>query len=126
MSGLQASAITYLGEFHSNENRPRFVTLTAMFMPLGTAFQPFLALLIMPMEWRFNFLGLVYAPWRLYMLLSSSIMIFSFISMMRLPESPKFLLSVGKKSEAMEVLRTLYSINKGVPKAVRHILCVCV
>lgn len=118
MSGVQASAISYLGEFHSNENRPRFVTLAAMFFPLGTAFQPFLAIFIMPMTWRFSFIGLQIAPWRLYILLSSVIIIFTFFSMMCLPESPKFLLAIGRKSEAMESLKIAYSINKGLPKEV--------
>lgn len=32
------------------------------------------------------------------------------------PESPKFLMSQGRNDEALEVLKTMYSLNKGEPR----------
>lgn len=115
VSGLQASAISYLGEFYSNSRRAKFVTFAAAFLPTATAFQPLLALGTLPMTWRFSIGTLVYAPWRLHILLGSCIMIFPFVSLLFLPESPKFLLAMGKKEAALEGLRFVYQKNTGKP-----------
>lgn len=115
VSGLQAAAISYLGEFYSNSRRAKFVTFAAAFLPTATAFQPLLALGTLPMTWRFSIGSLVYAPWRLHILLGSCIMIFPFVSLLFLPESPKFLIAMAKKDKALEGLCWLYHKNTGRP-----------
>lgn len=112
---MQASAISYLGEFYSNSTRPKFVTFAAAFLPTATAFQPLLALGTLPMTWRFSMGTLVFAPWRLHILLGSCIMIFPFVSLLFLPESPKFLIAMGKKEAGIEALRWVYEKNTGAP-----------
>lgn len=32
---------------------------------------------------------------------------------MRLPESPKYLLAIGKKDEALDILKKMFALNKG-------------
>lgn len=115
VSGLQASAISYLGEFYCNSSRAKFVTLAAAFLPTATAVQPLLALGTLPMRWQFSIGELVYAPWRLHILLSSCIMIFPFVALLFLPESPKFLIAMGKKEAAIAGLRWVYQKNTGDP-----------
>lgn len=45
--------------------------------------------------------------------------IFSFVSSIGfsfMPESPKYLMSIGKNKRAMDVFRTVYRMNTGRPK----------
>lgn len=38
------------------------------------------------------------------------------VLMYKLPESPKFVLNEGKEEETLDILKTVYSINKRCPK----------
>lgn len=119
ISGIQSAAISYLGEFLTKSNRAIFVTLAAAFLPLATAYQPLLAKLIMPYMWRYDWNHMTFEPWRLYMLINTSLILFTFPSMMLLPEGPKFLLLLGKKAEAIDVLRRVYVRNtRNLPEVV--------
>lgn len=89
-----------------------------MGMTVSVVYQSLVALVLLPMRWEYEFLGILYTPWRMYLLMSSVIMAIAFVVMMFLPESPKFLLAQGKDKEALEVLRTMYAINTGKPKEV--------
>lgn len=107
-----------MGEFHSDKTREKFLTLGAMGMTVSVLYQSLVGLVLLPMEWEFELLGIQYTPWRMYLLMSSVIMALAFTVMMYLPESPKFLLATGKNKEALDVLRTIYAINTGKPKEV--------
>lgn len=122
ISGAQASAISYLGEFHCNKNRARYVTFASMFTPVSAIYQPIMGLLVMPMTWRYQVFGLLYTPWRLYTLLSSLIQATAFIALLFLPESPKFMLAMGKPDEALAILKKVYAVNTGKTKEVRKIV----
>lgn len=83
-----------------------------MFMPACFVFLPSLAWIIIPMEWEFTLLDeFKVSPWRLYLLLSSLLNGINFICLYQFPESPKFLLSINRKEETLNVLRRMYSIN---------------
>lgn len=114
VSGVQAATYSYIGEFHSNETRTKAVSFVAMFMPACFIYLPILAWCIMPMNWElyfFNYLKIT--PWRFYLFCSSLINGINLFFLWRMPESPKFLLSINKKSETMVVLKTMYSMNTG-------------
>lgn len=119
ISGVQASAISYLGEFHCNENRAKYVTLAAMCTSMSAIYQPLMGLFVMPMPWQFEIFGLLYTPWRMYILISSLINAIAFGLLMFLPESPKFMLAMGKPDEALAILRRVYATNTGKPQEVR-------
>ena len=105
--------MSYLGEFHCNKNRAKYVSLVTVFGAITGLIQPILGLFIITMEWKFVlFHGyFVYAPWRLYMLILSSLSLICFILINFLPESPKFLFSVGKHEEALSVLNKINDTN---------------
>lgn len=112
ISGVQSSAISYLSEFLTAKHRPIFITIAAVFLPLSTAYQPWVAHYVLDYKWKYHWTGgFVFAPWRLYMLINTSLILFTLPSMMALPESPKFLMLLGKKSEAIDVLRRVYTRN---------------
>lgn len=113
ISGAQAAAISYVGEFHSVKTRSRHVTLATCFMPGSTLYQGLVGIFVMPMTWRWPIFGLLFSPWRLYLLSCSCICLVAFVGIGFLPESPKFLLAIGKQDEALAVLRRVYRINTG-------------
>lgn len=90
-----------------------------MFMPISIVYQPVFGWLIMTMDWKYTVLGFVYSPWRLYIVLSSLINAFAYLIFIFLPESPKFMLAMGKQKEALDILIIGYKANGG--KGVRFI-----
>lgn len=100
-----------------------------MFSAVSAIYQPLMGLLVMPMQWQFTVFGLLYTPWRMYILLSSLITAISFLVMLFLPESPKFLLAIGKTDEALSILKTVFNVNTGKSKEVLFYagkICVCI
>lgn len=119
VSGIQAATYSYIGEFHSNETRTRTLSFVAMFMPACFIYLPSLAWIILPMQWRLPLSDFItIAPWRLYLLCSSLLNGFNLLFLLQQPESPKFLLSINRKEEALEVLRQMYAINQKLPPEV--------
>lgn len=57
-------------------------------------------------------------PWRLFLLCTSMVNLLNAILFSFLPESPKFLLAMNRKQEALEVLSRVYAVNTGDPKDV--------
>lgn len=112
VSGVQAATYSYIGEFHSNETRTKTLSFVAMFMPACFVFLPLLAWTIIPLELEFNLPNdIKVSSWRIYLLLSSLLNGINAICLYNLPESPKFLLSINRKEETLNVLRKMHSMN---------------
>lgn len=78
---------------------------------------PGLAWIIIPLPISFDFYGIRYNSWRLF-LGAISLPIFTIaIVILSYPESPKFLVSQGKTNEALAILRTIYAVNTGRDKS---------
>ncbi|KAK9884628.1 hypothetical protein WA026_007468 [Henosepilachna vigintioctopunctata] len=115
-----ASSITYayIGEFHNDKLRPKIVSGVAVFVAFGNTYLPGMAWVILPQEWRVNieFLNLVFRPWRLLLIIYALPSLLFAVLIYLLPESPKFLMTQGKYQEALEILKSMFSINKGMSK----------
>lgn len=76
---------------------------------------PLLAWAVINQDWQFDvpLIGVTYKPWRLFLVVCSLPGLISYIILTFLPESPKFVLSQGKKAETYEILRTMNRINNG-------------
>lgn len=73
-----------------------------------------LAMWLLSYDWAFElYPGYEFKPWRLCLLTFAIPGVIAAIWMLRLPESPRFLLSVGRSEEAMEAVRWIYRTNKG-------------
>lgn len=117
VSGVQAASISYLGEFHGNRTRSKWVTMVIMFMPLALVYQPAVGLLVLPRAWELAIFDiLIYRTWRIYILFSSSIVAAGYVASLFLPESPKFELAMGRADEALRILRRVYTANTGHPE----------
>lgn len=110
VSAGSATIYAYIGEFHPNKTRDTAILASSIFAAMGCVLMPIFAALIMDQEWSFvvPILNINYTPWRCYMLLCSIPSLICGMIFLRLPESPKFLLSIGKKEEAIRVLKSIY------------------
>lgn len=68
---------------------------------------------IIPLTFKYLIGTLVFNSWRLYLIVGMIVPIFlSFISLLLVHETPKYLLSNGQEEKALEVLKTIYKWNK--------------
>lgn len=76
---------------------------------------PLIALCIINQDWQFYipYIDIVYKPWRLFLVACSSFGLLSFLIISCLPESPKFVCSQGRLTEAYEILQKVNRINNG-------------
>lgn len=110
VSAGSATIYAYIGEFHPNKTRDTAILASSIFAAVGCVCMPIFAALIMNLEWSFYvpIININYTPWRLYMLLCAIPGLICGLIFLRLPESPKFLLSIGKREEAIKVLKSIY------------------
>lgn len=80
-----------------------------------------LAMVIIPMDWVLPIFGLDFRPWRLFLICTSLLNLWNGIVLSFLPETPKFLLAMNEKEEALKVLQKIYAYNTGEPKEVIEI-----
>lgn len=57
------------------------------------------------------FMDILYKPWRLFILICGLPSLISGLALIKMPESPKFLLSQGKSVQVIEILQQMYSVN---------------
>lgn len=74
---------------------------------------PGLAWLILPDDWKVDlpFFNIVFRPWRVLLIVYTLPCLLCALCLYYLPESPKFLLTQGKRKEALTVLRQMYVVN---------------
>lgn len=91
---------------------------SAFIFGVGAMLMPAIAWLFINQEWRLAlpFLGLTYKPWRLFMVVCGVPGLLCGLSLFKIPESPKFLLSMGQEEKCVEILQEIYSFNTGKPK----------
>uniref|UniRef100_A0A182SPJ2 Major facilitator superfamily (MFS) profile domain-containing protein n=1 Tax=Anopheles maculatus TaxID=74869 RepID=A0A182SPJ2_9DIPT len=111
--GPFAVLMAYLSEFHSLQHRSRVMIVLGVFYSAANMLLPALAWLIIPQSWNLV-LGngvLELHSWQIFLAVSCLPGLLSGISVMFLPESPKFLMSKGQNDRAMAIFRRLYAIN---------------
>lgn len=115
VSGGSATIYAYLGEFHTDRSRARAMMGSSFIFALGAMILPLIAWLIINQSWTLPipFLGIVYKPWRFFMIVCGIPGFLCGLFLLFLPESPKFLLSIGKDKEAIKVLKRMYRWNVG-------------
>uniref|UniRef100_A0A182N761 Major facilitator superfamily (MFS) profile domain-containing protein n=1 Tax=Anopheles dirus TaxID=7168 RepID=A0A182N761_9DIPT len=121
--GPFAVLMAYLSEFHSLQHRSRVMIVLGVFYSAANMLLPALAWLIIPQSWNLvignGVLGKYAAgifeihSWQIFLAVSCLPGVLSGISVMFLPESPKFLMSKGQNERAMAIFRRLHAINTG-------------
>uniref|UniRef100_A0A1B0D3C4 Major facilitator superfamily (MFS) profile domain-containing protein n=1 Tax=Phlebotomus papatasi TaxID=29031 RepID=A0A1B0D3C4_PHLPP len=85
---------------------------------LGGMLMPALAWVVMSYTWTLDipFIDITYKPWRLFLIVCALPDLFCGISLLSLPESPKFVLSQGKQTDTIDIIQRIYAINTGEKK----------
>lgn len=98
MAGIKGPAFSYLGEFHSNKNRPKYLAFLSSFLPFGSFVQPIIGLAIMTRHFDLPF-GKYFSlrPWRVFIMAAATFSATVSFALQLLPESPKFLLATKRK-----------------------------
>lgn len=115
IGGPSAVVIAYLGEFQDTKHRARVITLSATFVAVASMIIAALPWAVLQMEWAYYIplLNIDWKPWRLLIILYGLPGFISATALLFLPESPKFLWSVGRSDEALNILKRMYEVNTG-------------
>lgn len=117
LNGPFSASTSHLTEFHSSKYRGTVHMIRGTFFGIINLCLPVLAWGVLPRQINISVFGLfVLRSWNVFMLVCASFPIISGILYMFLPESPKFLMSMGKNREALAVMQNVYAINSGKPK----------
>lgn len=85
---------------------------------LGCLLMPIFAMVIINEEWTVfvPILNIPFHPWRLYMIVCAIPGLVCGFAFYFFPESPKFLMTVNKQKECLNILKTIFVMNTGKPK----------
>ncbi|XP_041982885.1 synaptic vesicle glycoprotein 2B-like [Aricia agestis] len=100
-------------EFLPRGLRDRLLLLLAAFRPLSLIVTALVSWALLPRDIHLVVAGFELHAWNIYIYVCSVWSIIAVALYYQLPESPKFLLSHGQESRALEVLRTIYTTNTG-------------
>lgn len=82
---------------------------------LGCMLLPILGWLVINQEWEFLIpvIGTLFKPWRLFMIVCGLPSLFCALVLLKIPESPKFILSQGDQERTIIILNKIHSLNNG-------------
>ncbi|CAG9765149.1 unnamed protein product [Ceutorhynchus assimilis] len=111
--GTYVAQATYLLELHSTEHRGKIQMIAGMIYAGSNVIIPLISSAILPLNIKFDLYFCELHAWNILMLMGSVSPMLATIAYYFLPESPKFLMSMGRNDEALKVLRKIYRINTG-------------
>ncbi|KAL0112813.1 hypothetical protein PUN28_012225 [Cardiocondyla obscurior] len=115
VGGPFAMVMTYLTEFHSAKYKLRFTTWAGFLFAVANIVPAALGIIILPLDWHIDILGQDYDSWRIYLLICSIPPVVGLITATMLPESPKYLMAIGRSDAALKLLRRMYCMNTRQP-----------
>lgn len=114
--GPYAILMSYLAEFNGAQYRSRIIMYTGIAVSIANFSLPALAWGLLPMPWEYTLPGgFLFKPWHAFVLLCSSAALISALVLLPFGESPKFLMSVGRRDEALAQFQRIYACNTGNP-----------
>ncbi|XP_015267507.1 PREDICTED: synaptic vesicle glycoprotein 2B-like [Gekko japonicus] len=123
IGGTLPIVFAYFSEFLSREKRGEHLSWLCMFWMIGGLYASVMAWSIIPhYGWGFS-MGTNYHfhSWRVFVIVCSLPCIASLVALKFMPESPRFLLEIGKHDEAWMILKQIHDTNmraKGEPERV--------
>lgn len=82
---------------------------------IACLFLPLVAFFFINQDWQLyiSLIGIIYKPWRFFLVVCSIPGLLAALIMIFLPESPKFVLGQGDKGRAYEILEKMHRVNNG-------------
>ena len=93
------------------------LSVLATFWMIGNITVAGMAWIIVPTKWGYVSDSFKFNSWRIFVLACGIPALLVAISMFYMPESPKFLLTKGRDSQALKVMAKIYSQNTGNPES---------
>lgn len=118
VAGATSAGYSYISEFHTSKTAARAAAFVTIALVCVWILMSPLAIIIFHWDWSVNISILEYKPWRLFLTCTSLMNLWNAIVFTFLPESPKFLLAMNRKDEALHVLSRIYAFNAKQPKEV--------
>ncbi|XP_014272106.1 synaptic vesicle glycoprotein 2B [Halyomorpha halys] len=113
LTGTFTSSYVYVGEFCPSNIRSKGLLIMTAMMATCNIYLPAMAWTILPLDVYIPIYGdLVFTSWRLYILLMLLPLSLAILLLSKLPETPKFLYTIGKHDETLEVIRSIYAVNQ--------------
>jgi len=106
---------TYFGEFQCKSRRGRMLSALAAFWMIGNVTVAGLAWAIIPYQLGTDAdsTGFKFNSWRIFVTVCGIPAVLVTIALVFLPESPKFLLSTGRETDALKVFQKIFMQNTG-------------
>ncbi|EDS25835.1 synaptic vesicle protein [Culex quinquefasciatus] len=126
ISGSSATIYAYVGEFHNRRNGSRAIMGASFVFGIGCLMLPAIAYFVINQEWEFTIplVGMVYRPWRLFLVVCGMPSLVCGLALCRFPESPKFVFMQGKKDEAIETIQWMHKLNTSGKEAKLQIVSI--
>lgn len=121
VAGATSAGYSYISEFHTSSTAPRAAAFISIGLNTPWVLLSPLAMLLIPMDWHYSLYFVEFKPWRLFIMSISLLNLINTILTSFLPESPKFLLAMNRKEEALDILSRIYAANTGNSKNVIEI-----
>ncbi|ENN75251.1 hypothetical protein YQE_08167, partial [Dendroctonus ponderosae] len=115
LSGPGSIIFTYVAEFQPPKLRTPVVCGCGIFFTLSWLLLPLLAYFILPLQGVTWDLGgvIFFSPWRLFLVILAVPELLTALWILKMPESPKFLLAKGSHAKSLLILRKIYALNSG-------------
>ncbi|KYO48564.1 hypothetical protein Y1Q_0003987 [Alligator mississippiensis] len=123
IGGAVPAVFSYFSEVLAREKRGEHLSWLCMFWMIGGIYASAMAWLIIPhYGWSFS-MGSAYQfhSWRVFVIVCALPCVCSVVALTFMPESPRFLLEVGKHDEAWMILKQIHDTNmraRGQPEKV--------
>lgn len=108
---MKGTGFTYLGEFHTNESRPRHLSFLSSFISFTMFLLPLVGSILLTQYFEFKIFSFVIRPWRVFIMVGTLLCLIAAVCFMILPESPKFLHATGRQAESLVILENMYKRN---------------
>ncbi|KAL5009488.1 hypothetical protein ScPMuIL_011793 [Solemya velum] len=104
---------SYFTEFQHKSKRGMMISVLATFWMFGNIVAAGLAWIVIPyQDLDYRSPNFVYNSWRIFLALCTIPSLTSAAIFVLMPESPKFLLHMGKEGEAVQILKNVHKMNK--------------
>ncbi|XP_052749523.1 synaptic vesicle 2-related protein-like isoform X1 [Galleria mellonella] len=115
-SAAESATYALLGECCAARLRARYMLLVTSALMITPTIYYVWGYLIMKLDFSFQFLAIVYRPWRLLTQVMALPLGLGALMLYFYSESPKFLANVGRNEESIDVLKRIYVKNGGDEK----------